>query len=76
MPRHSSYEEEYISSYDRAEREAVYEGVASRLHNPVNQTWSQHWPGVNHLVRFSVWNIVAAKMRHEAGPIELIKVSL
>ena len=51
LPRHSSYEEEYISSHDRAEREAVYEGVASRLYNPVNQTWSQHWPGVNHLVR-------------------------
>ena len=29
----------------------LYEGVSSRLYNPVNQSWSPHWPGVNHLVR-------------------------
>ena len=29
----------------------MYDGVSSRLYNPVNQSWSQHWPGVNHLAR-------------------------
>ena len=35
----------YLSIRDRGE------GVASRLYNPVNQSWSSHWAGVNHLVR-------------------------
>ena len=32
------------------EREALYDGVVSRLYSPVNNTWAPHWPGVNSLV--------------------------
>ena len=53
-------------------RDQLYDGVSSMLYNPVNKTWSQHWPGVNHLVKENYLDDEARQLTLQSGSLSFI----